>query len=87
LRKNVSLRRPGSARLACRPPVRPRAHGIPQAILDNRKARHGGKGVFVHVCAVERAGLRDLREGRKRSEEAIADKRAGKSSAGNPSAA
>lgn len=47
----------------------------------------GGKDVFVHVSAVERAGLRDLQEGQKVSYEVIADKRTGKSSAGNLSAA
>ena len=26
----------------------------------------GGKDVFVHISAVERAGLRELREGQKR---------------------
>ncbi|MBL8587679.1 MAG: cold-shock protein [Methylobacteriaceae bacterium] len=43
----------------------------------------GGKDVFVHISAVERAGLRDLQEGQKVSFEVIADKRTGKSSAGN----
>ena len=47
----------------------------------------GGKDVFVHVSAVERAGLRDLQEGQKVSYEVIADKRTGKSSAGNLAAA
>ncbi|HEV3043930.1 MAG TPA: cold-shock protein [Roseiarcus sp.] len=43
----------------------------------------GGKDVFVHVSAVERAGLRDLVEGQKIAFEVVADKRTGKSSAGN----
>jgi cold shock protein len=43
----------------------------------------GGKDVFVHVSAVERAGLRDLVEGQKVAYEVVADKRTGKSSAGN----
>ncbi len=47
----------------------------------------GGKDVFVHISAVERAGLRDLQEGQKVSYEVIADKRTGKSSAGNLAAA
>ena len=47
----------------------------------------GGKDVFVHISAVERAGLRDLQEGQKVSFEVIADKRTGKSSAGNLAAA
>ena len=43
----------------------------------------GGKDVFVHISAVERAGLRELNEGQKVSYEIVADKRTGKSSAGN----
>lgn len=43
----------------------------------------GGKDVFVHISAVERAGLRELNEGQKLSYEIVADKRTGKSSAGN----
>jgi cold shock protein len=47
----------------------------------------GGKDVFVHVSAVERAGLRDLVEGQKIAYEVVADKRTGKASAGNLRAA
>jgi CspA family cold shock protein len=47
----------------------------------------GGKDVFVHVSAVERAGLRDLAEGQKIAYEVVADKRTGKASAGNLRAA
>jgi CspA family cold shock protein len=47
----------------------------------------GGKDVFVHISAVERAGLRELNEGQKVSYEIVADKRTGKSSAGNLSVA
>ena len=47
----------------------------------------GGKDVFVHISAVERAGMRDLQEGQKVSFEVIADRRTGKSSAGNLAAA
>jgi cold shock protein len=47
----------------------------------------GGKDVFVHVSAVERAGLRELNEGQKVVYEIVADKRTGKSSAGNLRAA
>jgi cold shock protein len=47
----------------------------------------GGKDVFVHVSAVERAGLRELVEGQKIAYEVVADKRTGKSSAGNLRAA
>ena len=41
----------------------------------------GGKDAFVHVSAVERAGLNDLREGQKLSFEMTTDKRSGKMSA------
>ncbi|MGL4975200.1 MAG: cold-shock protein [Bosea sp. (in: a-proteobacteria)] len=43
----------------------------------------GGKDVFVHISAVERAGLRDLREGQVVMFELVADRKTGKSSAGN----
>ena len=43
----------------------------------------GGNDVFVHISAVERAGLRELREGQVVSYELIADRKTGKSSAGN----
>ena len=38
----------------------------------------GGADVFVHISAVERAGLRDLREGQKVSYEIAQDRRTGK---------
>jgi CspA family cold shock protein len=41
----------------------------------------GGKDVFVHVSAVERAGLGTLAEGQKVSFQEEADRRTGKSSA------
>lgn len=41
----------------------------------------GGQDVFVHISAVERAGLRDLPEGQKLSYEMVSDKRSGKMSA------
>jgi cold shock protein len=41
----------------------------------------GGGDVFVHVSAVERAGLRDLQEGQKVSYEIQQDRKTGKSSA------
>ena len=41
----------------------------------------GGADVFVHISAVERAGLRDLREGQKVSYELTQDQRSGKSAA------
>jgi CspA family cold shock protein len=43
----------------------------------------GGQDVFVHISAVERAGLRELLEGQVVSYELIADRKTGKSSAGN----
>ncbi|MCV9938279.1 cold-shock protein [Boseaceae bacterium BT-24-1] len=43
----------------------------------------GGTDVFVHISAVERAGLRELRDGQKVSFDLVADKRSGKSSADN----
>ena len=42
----------------------------------------GTKDVFVHVSAVEKAGLRGLNEGQKVSFELERDKRSGKMSAG-----
>lgn len=47
----------------------------------------GGKDVFVHVTAVERAGLRGLQEGQKVSYELETDRRNGKTSAVNLKAA
>ena len=41
----------------------------------------GGQDAFVHISAVERAGLRDLQEGQKLSYELVADRRSGKMSA------
>ena len=38
----------------------------------------GGKDVFVHISAVERAGMRDLQEGQKISYELTEDRRSGK---------
>ena len=43
----------------------------------------GGKDVFVHISAVERAGMRSLNEGQKVSYEIVADRKTGKSSADN----
>jgi cold shock protein len=43
----------------------------------------GGPDVFVHISAVERAGLRGLNDGQKISYEIVADRRSGKSSADN----
>jgi CspA family cold shock protein len=43
----------------------------------------GGKDAFVHISAVERAGLGDLREGQKVSFELVSDRKSGKMSADN----
>ena len=47
----------------------------------------GGNDVFVHISAVERAGLTGLAEGQKVSFEAKTDKMRGKTSAENLSLA
>ncbi|SEP40839.1 cold shock protein (beta-ribbon, CspA family) [Methylobacterium sp. UNC300MFChir4.1] len=47
----------------------------------------GGKDVFVHISAVERAGMRNLAEGQKISYEMESDRRTGKQSASNLQAA
>jgi len=44
---------------------------------------NGGKDVFVHATALERAGLRSLAEGQKISYEVESDRRTGKESAAN----
>lgn len=44
---------------------------------------NGGADAFVHISAVEAAGLRDLREGDKLSYELVADRKSGKMSASN----
>jgi CspA family cold shock protein len=43
----------------------------------------GAKDVFVHISAVERAGLHGLNEGQKVTFDLVADRRTGKSSADN----
>ncbi len=45
----------------------------------------GGADIFVHISAVEKAGMRSLDEGQKISYELVTDK--GKTSAGNLQAA
>ena len=47
----------------------------------------GGKDIFVHISAVERAGLSTLNEGQKVSFDVVADRRTGKSAAENLRAA
>ncbi len=44
---------------------------------------NGGKDVFVHASALERAGLRGLAEGQKISYDVESDRRTGKESAAN----
>jgi len=43
----------------------------------------GSKDVFVHISAVERAGMDGLNEGQKVAYEVVADRKTGKSSAQN----
>jgi cold shock protein len=43
----------------------------------------GGKDVFVHISAVERAGLNGLNEGQKVSFDIVDDRKTGKSAAEN----
>ena len=47
----------------------------------------GAADVFVHISAVERSGLNELREGQKISYELLQDKRSGKWAAANLAAA
>jgi CspA family cold shock protein len=44
---------------------------------------NGGKDAFVHISAVERAGLQSLNEGQKVEFELVTDRRTGKTSADN----
>ena len=44
---------------------------------------NGGKDVFVHISAIERAGLRSLKDGQKITYEVESDRRTGKESATN----
>jgi len=48
---------------------------------------NGGADVFVHISAVERAGMSTLNEGQKVSFDVVADRRSGKSAAENLRAA
>jgi CspA family cold shock protein len=47
----------------------------------------GSADVFVHISAVERAGMRSLNEGQKVSYDLVVDQRRGKASAENLAAA
>ena len=44
---------------------------------------NGGTDVFVHISAVERAGMRTIVEGQKLSFDVVKDNRSGKSAADN----
>ncbi len=48
---------------------------------------NGGKDVFVHATALERAGINGLREGQKVSFDTQPDRRTGKSAVNNIQAA
>ncbi len=48
---------------------------------------NGGSDVFVHISAVERAGMSTLNEGQTVSFDIVADRRTGKSAAENLRAA
>jgi CspA family cold shock protein len=48
---------------------------------------NGGQDVFVHISAVERAGMSSLNEGQNVSFDIVADRRTGKSAAENLRAA
>jgi cold shock protein len=43
----------------------------------------GGNDAFVHISAVERAGMSELREGQKVGYELVADRKSGKMAADN----
>ncbi len=43
----------------------------------------GGNDAFVHISAVERSGLNDLREGQKVSFDLVSDRRSGKMTVDN----
>ncbi|GIL02823.1 MAG: cold-shock protein [Alphaproteobacteria bacterium] len=47
----------------------------------------GGPDVFVHISAVQRAGISQLNDGQKVNYEVVADRRTGKTSADNLSLA
>ncbi|MDQ6432486.1 cold-shock protein [Mesorhizobium sp. LHD-90] len=47
----------------------------------------GGADVFVHISAVERAGMRSLNEGQKVNYELVRDRKSGKMSADSLTAA
>jgi CspA family cold shock protein len=44
---------------------------------------NGSKDIFVHISAIERAGMSTLNEGQRLSFDVVADRRTGKSAAEN----
>ena len=62
-------------------------------VVNNQKGfgfiqpENGDKDVFVHISAVERAGMGTLNEGQRVSFDIVADRRTGKSAADNLRAA
>lgn len=48
---------------------------------------NGGADVFVHISAVERAGMRSIAEGQKLNFDVVQDSRSGRSAAENLQAA
>ncbi|MCB4769919.1 cold-shock protein [Ancylobacter sp. Lp-2] len=48
---------------------------------------NGGSDIFVHISAVQRAGMTELRDGQKISYEVESDRRTGKQTAGSLQAA
>ena len=55
--------------------------------LDCHKAEKGDKDAFVHISAVERAGMGTISEGQKLSYELVRDPKSGKDAAENLQAA
>ena len=57
--------------------------GLVLALLTTACQDSGGADAFVHISAVERAGLSTLSEGQKVTFDVVADRKRGKSSAEN----
>ncbi len=55
--------------------------------FNKAQVESGGSDVFVHISAVERAGMGTLSEGQLISFDVVADRRSGKSAAENLRAA
>ncbi|EJN06805.1 cold shock protein [Phyllobacterium sp. YR531] len=66
----------------CPTPAKGRPSELPrEQVADQAREPSDGADVFVHISAVERAGLRSLNDGQKISYELVQDKRSGKTSA------